>query len=80
MAKTVTLRIENPVYRTFINRANAEKRSLSNFIEMAVLQYARMSELIEEEEMEEILSDKTLLRRLKRGSRDTAARRGRLVG
>lgn len=77
MAKTVTLRIEDEVYKTFLEHAEAEKRSLSSFIELAALQYARELEFVDIEEMNDILGDAGLVKRLKQGIKDANARRGR---
>ena len=57
MPHTVTLRIDDKSYKVFSTRAKAEKRSLSNFIEVAALEYARESSFIDDIEMEEILSE-----------------------
>lgn len=79
MAKTITIRIEDDVYRTFVDRAAAEKRSISSFIEMAALQYTKESEFVDIEEMSDIIEDKGLIRRLKQGIRDAKAKRGRFA-
>ena len=36
MPKTVTIRIKDDTYRSFVKRAKTENRSLANFIETAV--------------------------------------------
>lgn len=79
MSHTVTLRIDNESYKVFSSRARAEKRPLSNFIEVAALEYARESSFVDDIEMEEILSNKRLLRRLKEGSRQARRRKGKFV-
>ena len=79
MPKTITIRIEDDIYKTFADRAEAEKRSISSFIEMAALQYTKESEFVDIEEMSDILEDSGLIRRLKKGIRDTKARKGRFV-
>ncbi len=79
MAKTVTLRIDDKVYKTFSERAMAEKRSLASFIELAALQYAKESEFVELEEMNDILNDKTLLHKIKQGIKDAKAKRGKYI-
>jgi len=39
MPKTITLRIDEDVYGLFKTAASAEKRTISNFIEYATLNY-----------------------------------------
>ena len=80
MAKTVTLRIDERSYRIFSNRAKAEKRPLSNYIELAALEHARETAFVDDEEMDEIMFDRTLVKRLRQGSRDAGRMRGRFVG
>lgn len=79
MAKTVTLRIEDEVYETLKEHAEAERRPLSNFIEVAALEYARAQEFADDEEMFAILSDKKLLERLKKSSKQAKKRKGKFV-
>ena len=79
MAKTVTLRLREDVYRIFAEAAQAENRSLSNLIEAAALNKVREQQFVDDAEMAEILSDKKLLARITQGSKDAAERKGRFV-
>ena len=79
MVKTLTVRIEESAYRLIEEAAAAENRSVSNFIETAALKRAAEEIFVPQDEMTEILSDKSLVRRLKSGHRDAAARRGRFA-
>lgn len=79
MPKTITLRIDDDDYKTLAEHAEAERRPISNFIEMAALQYAREQEFVDIEEMHDILSDKSLIRRMRKGISDAKARRGRVI-
>jgi len=79
MAKTLTLRIEESAYRLIAEAAAAENRSVSNFIETAALKRAAEEIFLSQEEISEILFDKSLVRRLESGHRDAAARRGRFA-
>jgi predicted transcriptional regulator len=79
MPKTITLRIKDDVYRTLSERAEAEKRSISNFIEMAALQYTKESEFVDIEEMTDIIKDEGLIKRMKQGIRDARSGKGRFV-
>jgi uncharacterized protein (DUF1778 family) len=79
MPKTLTVRMDKATYKLIEDAAAAENRSVSNFIETAALQRAVAEILVSEEEMAEIRADKTLVKRLKTGHRDAAARRGRFA-
>jgi len=80
MSKTVTLRIENGLYDKLKEHARSENRTLSNFIETAALKYVEEIELVDDYEMREILNNKDLLERLKKGSSDAKNNSGRFVG
>ena len=79
MAKTVTLRINEELFEKIKLYAKNENRTLSNFIETATLKYIEENDLVDEFEMQEILTNETLLKRLKKGSEDAKKRRGRFA-
>ena len=79
MSKTVTLRIENTLYKKLKEHAEIENRTLSNFIETATLKYIEQIELVDEYELKEIMSNADLLERLKRGSSDAINKKGKFV-
>ena len=79
MSKTVTLRIENTLYKKLKEHAESENRTLSNFIETAALKYIEQIELVDEYEMKEIISNADLLERLKTGSSDAINKKGKFV-
>jgi antitoxin component of RelBE/YafQ-DinJ toxin-antitoxin module len=79
MAKTVTLRIDDKLLERFKVHAEEENRTLSNFIETAALRYVENVELIDEFEMQEILSNAHLLKSLRKGSEDAKNKRGQFV-
>jgi len=79
MSKTVTLRIENTLYKKLKEHAESENRTLSNFIETAALKYIEQIELVDEYEMKEIISNADLLERLKIGSSDAINKKGKFV-
>jgi hypothetical protein len=79
MAKTLTLRLDDVTYETFLRAAEAERRSISNLIETAALRQLRESSFADDAEMAEILSRPELVKRLKAGSRDAHKRQGRFV-
>ena len=79
MSKTVTLRLDEPVYRVFRSVAERENRPISNFIETAVLRFLEEHQAMDEFEMAEIRGNVELNRSLKRGVRDAKRRRGAFV-
>ncbi|MEK7767533.1 MAG: CopG family transcriptional regulator [bacterium] len=80
MSRVVTLRLPDEVYELFRSRAKADNRPLSNLIETAAIRHLQEEELVAPEEMREILADRSLVRRLRQGSKDARAGKGRLVG
>ncbi len=79
MPKTVTLRVDDDTYEILSKRAVAERRPLSNFIEMAALEFARRTEFVDDEEMREIVSNARLVKSLREGSRQDRKKKGRFV-
>jgi len=79
MAKTVTLRLEEEVYKVFVEAAKAENRPLSNLIETAALSRIREQQFVDDAEMSEIMANENLLKRLKKGIRDAAVGKGRFI-
>lgn len=79
MAKTLTLRVDDRTYRAFRAAAEADRRSVANWIELAARSWLERSQFADDAEMEGILSNRPLQRRLKEGLRDAARRRGRWV-
>jgi uncharacterized protein (DUF1778 family) len=77
MTKTVTLRIDVDTIKRFDARAKLENRTISNFIETAALKYVEEAEMADEFEMDEILRDKQLLKRLRKGALDARKRSGK---
>ncbi len=79
MSKTVTLRLDERVYRRFQALARQDNRPMSNFIETAALRYIESEQWVDEFEMDEIRANEDLGKSLKRGLSDARARRGRFV-
>lgn len=79
MAKTVTLRLDDEVYDLFVEAAKAEKRSLSNLIETAALSRIHEQQFIDDAEMSEILANENLLKRMRKGARESELGKGRFV-
>ncbi len=80
MSKTLTLRVDSRTYKTFVDRAKSQNRSLANFIENAVKEHVLEQDFVDDYEMAEILSDELLVRRLKRGSKEVVRKKGKLIG
>lgn len=68
--KTLTMRVDNSIYDMIKFAADGQKRNISNFIEFAVVQYLTSSQYVNDEEMDEILNDKELIKNLKSSSED----------
>ena len=79
MPKTVTLRLKDNVYRVFLEAAKAENRSLSNLIETAALTKLREQQFVDDAEMAELLANQELIKRMKKGSLEARARKGRFI-
>lgn len=80
MPKTLTIRIDEKTYKSFVKRAKAENRSLANFIETAVKEHILDSDFADDFEMAEILANERLVERLKKGSKDAARKKGTMIG
>jgi predicted CopG family antitoxin len=78
--KTLTIRVDDATYNTFVERAKAENRSVANFIENAVKTHIQDHDFVDDVEMAEILANERLVERIKRGSREARRRKGTLVG
>lgn len=79
MTKTVSLRIDEELYNALKIHAQAENRSISNFIETATMRYLDEVEYADDFEMESIGEDADLVKRINQGTRDAAKSRGRFA-
>lgn len=70
MSKTITIRIDEDIYKIFKKAANGERRSISNFVEYATLAYLTNDIDISDDEMDEILNNVLLVKSLKQGLSD----------
>jgi len=80
MPKTITLRVPDNVYDVFKKAATGERRSISNFIEYATLNYLVEETYIYDSEMQEILNDKHLINDLNKGLKDIDKGKVRIIG
>lgn len=67
MSKTITLRVDEHTYNLVKKAADGDRRTISNFVEFATVNYLTSNYYVSDEEMDEILDDKALLRDLKKG-------------
>ena len=80
MGKTITIRVDDATYEKIRSAADSEKRSISNFMEYATLNYLESSSFVSEEEMQAVLQDSKLLHSLKESLDDIQEGRYRIVG
>ena len=76
MAKTVTVRVEDNVYDIFKKAADGQRRTISNYIEYATLNYTINESIVDDEEMNEILAVST---DIERGLSDISAGRYKII-
>jgi len=79
MSKVVTLRLSDEEYEKIAATAKVEHRPISNFITTTTLREIEESYYLDTIEMDQIKSDKKLLKKLKNGHRDAKKTKGRLV-
>ncbi len=79
MSKTITLRVDDKHYQLFNQTAEAENRSLANLIETYAARKILEEQFIDNYEMDEILQNKNLVKRLKEGSEEAKKMKGNFV-
>jgi len=55
MAKTITLRVDDNIYNTLKRAADGDRRTISNYIEYATINYIFNNNIVDDIEMNEIL-------------------------
>jgi len=80
MPKTITLRLSDEHYEAFASYAQAENRNLANAIETLALKQLEETLFTDAVELDEILANKDLVKRLKAGSGQAMKKQGRFVG
>jgi len=55
MAKTITLRVDDNVYNTLKRAADGDRRTISNFIEYATINYVFNNSVVDDIEMKETM-------------------------
>ena len=79
MGKTITIRVDDETYEKIRMAADSEKRSISNFMEYATVNYLESSSFVSEEEMQGISDNPKLLHSLKKSLDDIQEGRHRIV-
>ncbi len=79
MPKTVTLRLSDEDYQKLLNFAQADNRPVANAIETLALRKLEEIYFVDAYEMDDILSDTSLLKRMKTGSEQARHMKGRFV-
>ena len=76
MAKTITVRIDDSTYDIFKLAAAGQKRTISNYLEYATLNYTMNETIVDDIEMNEILKYEE---DIKKGLSDISAGRYRII-
>jgi len=79
MAKTITVRVDEDSYKMIKTAANGVRRTISNFLEFATLSYISNESYVSDNEMDNILANKELLKSLKNGEKDIKEGRYNIV-
>ncbi|MFN2268646.1 MAG: hypothetical protein ABR533_10255 [Desulfonatronovibrio sp.] len=56
MSKTITVRLDDDVYEMFKKAADGQKRTISNYVEYATLNYTVNQTIVDDAEMTEIMA------------------------
>lgn len=77
MAKTITVRVPDNVYSMFKKAAEGQKRTISNYLEYATLNYTISETVVDDSEMKEILAFEN---EIKAGLADISDGRYKVIG
>jgi uncharacterized protein (DUF1778 family) len=77
MPKTITLRVDDSTYITLKRAADGERRTISNFIEYAAVNYIFNNNAVDDKEMNEISHFE---KDIKRGLDDIKSGRYKIIG
>jgi uncharacterized protein (DUF1778 family) len=77
MAKTITLRVEDNIYNTLKRAADGDRRTISNFIENATINYIFNNNIVDDDEMKEIIFFE---KDIKKGLDDIKKGRYKIIG
>ena len=76
MSKTITVRLDETSYDIFKKAADGQKRTISNYLEYAALNFTVNESIVDDEEMKEIL---TFEKDLKKGLKDISEGRYKVI-
>lgn len=76
MAKTITVRVEETTYDILKKAAEGQKRTISNYLEYAALNFTINESIVDDDEMEEILA---FGKDLKKGIKDISEGRYKVI-
>ena len=76
MTKTITVRVEETTYNIFKKAAEGQKRTISNYLEYAALNFTVNESIVDDDEMKEIL---TFEKDLKKGIKDISEGRYKVI-
>ena len=77
MPKTITVRVEEDVYNLLKKAAEGQKRTISNYIEYATINYTINETIVDDIEMQDIMG---FSKEIKKGLADISAGRYAIVG
>lgn len=77
MQKTITVHIDDTTYDIFKKAANGQKRTISNYLEYAALNYTINETIVDDKEMNEISEFK---KDIEKGLADISAGRYKIIG
>jgi predicted transcriptional regulator len=77
MGKTITLRVDDTVYNTLKRAAEGDRRTISNFIEYAAINYIFAGNVVDDNEMNELASFE---KDMKKGMADIKKGRYKIIG
>jgi uncharacterized protein (DUF1778 family) len=77
MGKTITLRVDDNIYNTLKRAADGDRRTISNFIEYATINYIFNNNVVDDNEMNEIM---VFEKDIKKGMEDIKKRRYKIIG
>ena len=77
MAKTITLRVDDNIYNTLKRAADGDRRTISNYIEYATMNYIFSNHIVDDNEMDETIFFK---KDIKKGIEDINKGRYKIIG
>ena len=80
MYRTITVRLKDEDYQKIALASRHEHRPISNLMTFMTLMQIEKSGLVDAVEMSQIIEDKRLSERLKRGHREAKQFKGKFVG